>query len=239
MNSFLNSATPTEKRNYFAPILRAESNWIFSTALEFKKNAQMVLAPSTVAQFHDSSLPEHVLTATIHKSQIVSPWVAKIEQPGVLDDALDLLILHHVLDTQPNPDQWLGLAMRAVAPGGKLVLINSSKFGLWHLLGRASFGTGATRKFSPRVVNRDIALLERHHFYCESVLSFGAVFPWATQETQGKHSQLHKLRASHLLILVKRGGQVISIRNLIAKKNISSGLALNPSHRVWRSGEAA
>jgi len=74
-----------------------------------------------------SEKEEQLLELTIERN----PGIADFEELPLSADALDVVLLHHVLEYTSNPHQLLREATRVLIPRGHLIIVGFNRFSLW------------------------------------------------------------------------------------------------------------
>lgn len=75
-----------------------------------------------------------------------SPLLADLDAVPLNDNSLDFVILHHTLEFSANPHEVLREAIRALAPGGQLLIVG---FNPWSMVGLRRWFAGVTRGGAP------------------------------------------------------------------------------------------
>jgi SAM-dependent methyltransferase len=134
--------------------------------------------------------------------------------PPFADNTLHRVLMVHAIEFTEKPEELLRVYWQMLAPGGRLLVMVSNRYGLWAHAGRSPFRRG--KKFSPRAVKD---LLEEAQFTlrdCATALYVPPSTGWFWQRSAGVLEWL-----GHVL-LPNFGGVIV----VEAEKQIYAGLGI-------------
>ncbi len=162
-----------------------------------------------------------------------SPVLAARSALPFLDGSIARLVLQHGLEDEPAPAAVLGDCVRALAPGGELVLFSFDPMSLWHpwLLAQARRRREALRL---RLGSRVMALVHRLGLSDAELHAIGPRWP-AAHNAEGAGAWGGSLRAAYAICAVKRVASVIALRPRALPDALPADGLLPASQRVGAS----
>ncbi len=177
-----------------------------------------------------------------HKFYVLNRWepdlpdnvvVSAADELALDRDVVDLMILHHSLDTTADPHQLLREASRSLKSSGYLLIVGFNPLGFWGVrrkLSRAKPAPWNTRFLSGRRVEDWLSLLDfkvgevRYHFFTPPISSQRIINRFSWLENILNHKV--PLGAYYTILAQKQVGSRISISPRWRKKAKVVGLPL-------------